>query len=170
MNLTASFLVLLSAAGPARAQQAPAAPVSSQAVVSVDQLYRPVNMRDPLIPATVYGDSMSGAKAPGAKAAEPAKPAAPAKPEAALSSFSVAGMTLAGIMEDYRGKQALLRDASTGAMYTLRGGRLYDQRKKAVPGVSGVVKGRQAVLMTEDKAVHQFALKEKDSQTQVPER
>jgi len=170
MTLTVPLLMILSAAGAASAQQTPAAPASTQAVVSVDQLYRPVNQRDPLVPSMIYSDTMSGAKIPGVKTEPaPAQAAAAAGPGVASSSFSAAGLTLVGIMEDYRGKQAMLRDAS-GAVYTLRGGRLYDSRKKAVAGVSGVVKGRQAVLMTEDKAVHQIALKDKEAQTQVPER
>ncbi len=141
------LFALMSAAAPVCAQVA----VSTAAPVTVEQAYRPVNGRDPLVPATVYGDQ----KAPG-RASAP-RPAA----GVAVSSFSVYGLTLTGILEDSRGRQALLRDAS-GAVYMLKAGKLIDSKKKTVPGVSGVVKGKQVVLMTEDKKVCHLNLRENE--------
>lgn len=135
--------LILLAAAPAAAQEA-----STQAV-TVEQLYRPASTRDPLIPSTVYGDS----KAQKAATAETAK-----------SSFSVHALSLSGVMEDSRGKQALLKDAAAGAVYVLRAGRLYDSRKKMVPGVTGVIRGKQVILMTDDKKMIPLALREKDGQ------
>lgn len=141
-----SFLLLLPAA--AAAQVA----VSTAAPLTVDQAYKPVNPRDPLVAATVFGDL----KGPGRSQKAPAGVAV--STQAAGGSFPVYNLALTGIMEDSSGRQALLRDAATGAMYTLKAGRLIDSKKKAVPGVSGVVKGKQVVLMTEDKKVHQLNL------------
>jgi hypothetical protein len=124
--------------------------VSTAAPLTVEQAYRPVNPRDPLVAATVFGDL----KGPGRS--QP-------KEQVAVSTqagggFSVFNLSLTGILEDSSGRQALLHDAATGAIYMLKGGRLIDSKKKAVPGVSGVVKGKQVVLMTEDKKVHQLNL------------
>ncbi len=138
-------VLLAAAAQPAAAQVAVAT-----AAVTVDEIYKPVNLRDPLLPSSVYGDSKGKARPSGAQ------------PAVVSATFTVYGLALTGIMEDSRGRQALLRDTATGGLYTLKGGRLLDSKKKAVPGVSGVVKGRQVVLMTEDKKIHQLTLREKE--------
>ena len=141
--LTALFL---SCPAPAAAQVAVSTPA-----LTVEQAYRPVNPRDPLIPATVYGDMKGGE----------GRFKAPASAEVAKGTFSVYALTLTGIVEDSRGREALLRDGA-GNMYTLRAGRLTDLKKKPVPGVSGVVKGKQVILMTEDKKVHHLNLRENE--------
>lgn len=146
MAKTIIFLLTIlaaSQAAPAAAQVA----VSTQPPVTVEQAYKPVNTRDPLLPATVYGDQKGTGKLGVAGGVE-------------KGTFTVYGLTLTGIMEDSRGRQALLRDSSTGALYTLKAGRLLDSKKKMVPGISGIVKGKQVVLMTEDKKVHQLNLRE----------
>jgi len=132
------------------------APASAQVAVStpaltVEQAYRPASFRDPLVPATVYGDQKGGERAP----------KAPPAAEVEKGTFSVYALTLTGIMEDSRGREALLRDGA-GNMYTLKAGRLTDSKKKPVPGVSGVVKGKQVILMTEDKKVHHLNLRENE--------
>ena len=142
-----SLMVLFAAAAlPASAQVAVSTPA-----LTVDQIYKPLNLRDPLISAVVYGDSTAKGK-----------PAAAAQVFVSTAGFSVYGLALTGIMEDSRGRQALLWDTATGGLYTLKGGRLIDSKKKALPGVSGVVKGRQVILMTEDKKIHQMNLPEKE--------
>ena len=143
--ITAAFL-LLPAAAAAQVE------VSTAAPLTVEQAYRPVNTRDPLLPATVFGDQKNFGRISREVAVSTGTE---------RSSFSVYGLALTGILEDSSGRQALLRDAS-GALYTLKAGRLIDSKKKAVPGVSGVVKGKQVVLMTEDKKVHQLNLREKE--------
>jgi hypothetical protein len=139
--------LLMSCAAGAFAQVAVSTPAAT-----VEQMYRPVNPRDPLLPATVFGDQ----KGPGKTSA--------AAPSASLAkgTFTVYGLVLTGILEDSKNRQALLRDQATGLLYTLKAGRLLDSKKKAVPGVSGVVKGKQVILMTEDKKVHQLNLREKE--------
>ena len=145
------LLTLLAASGPAAAAEPAAAPVavSTQAPVTVDQAYKPRNARDPLLPATVYGDQKGTGKLGAGAAAEVQK-----------GTFTIYGLTLTGILEDSRGRQALLRDSATGALYLLKAGRLIDSKKKTVPGISGIVKGKQVILMTEDKKVHQLNLRE----------
>lgn len=136
------------------------APAAAQVLVStpaltVEQAYKPSNTRDPLVISTVYGDQ---------KGTGDAKKAAPGDPKAAAvekGTFSVYALKLTGIMEDSRGREALLRDTS-GAVYTLKAGRLTDSKKKPVPGVSGVVKGKQVTLMTEDKKVVHLNLRENE--------
>lgn len=141
-------VLFLCSAAPAAAQVA----VSTAAPATVEQAYKPSNSRDPLVPAVVFGDQKGGAfhreKTPAGAAVQ-------------KSSFNVYGLSLTGIMEDSSGRQALLRDAS-GDLYTLRSGRVTDSKKKPVPGVSGVVKGKQVILMTEDKKVHHLNLRENE--------
>ncbi len=144
----ALILVFISCAAPAAAQVAVSTPAAT-----VEQVYAPVSMRDPLVPSAVFGDQKGVSARPGKQEAAPAA--------VAKGTFSVYGLTLTGIMEDSSGRQALLRDAA-GTVYTLKAGRLTDAKKKQVPGVSGVVKGKQVVLMTEDKKVHQLSLREKE--------
>jgi Tfp pilus assembly protein PilP len=142
--------ILLSCAAPAEAQVQVSTPA-----LTVEQAYRPFSARDPLVPSTVYGDQKgtgenkkSGAQDPQAQFVE-------------KGTFSVYGLKLTGIIEDYRGREALLRDAS-GAVYLLKAGRLTDSKKKTVPGVSGIVKGKQVTLMTEDKKVLHLNLRENE--------
>jgi len=142
-------ILLLSCAAPAAAQ----VQVSTHAL-TVEQAYKPVNMRDPLVASTVYGDQKG--------TGENKKAAADAKGQAVeKGTFSIYGLKLTGIMEDSRGREALLHDAA-GAVYNLKAGRLTDSKKKAVPGVSGVVKGKQVTLMTEDKKVLHLNLRENE--------
>lgn len=131
------------------AAQAPAAGGSSTRPVTVDQAYRPSSMRDPLRVSTVFGD-------------EHAPKTAASLADLTTSTFSVYNLALTGILEDARSKEAMLKDLATGAVYILKGGRLLDSKKKLLPGVSGVIKGKQVILMTEDKKVQQLNLHEKD--------
>lgn len=145
--------LLIGSAVPAAAQVAvsTAAPALPAAALTTEQAYRPSNGRDPLIPATVTGDT-KGTAAP--------KPKGQAQ-AVVPSTFNVYGLALTGIMEDSSGRQALLRDAA-GSLYTLKAGHITDAKKKTIPGVSGVVKGKQVILMTEDKKVHHLNLRENE--------
>jgi len=139
------FLILPAAA----AAQTPAVAGSSVPAATVQQAYRPSNMRDPLIVSTVFGDEHGPKNKAGAA-------------ELARSTFSVYNLALTGILEDSRSKEAILKDQVTGAVYILKGGRLLDPKKKQLPGISGVIKGKQVILITEDKKVQQLNLHEKD--------
>ena len=129
--------------------QAPAAVAISTPSPTVEQLYRPANMRDPLAVSTVFGNEHS-------------PKAAASVAGVSNSTFSVYNLSLTGIMEDSRSKEALLADKTTGRTYILKGGKLLDPKKKQVPGVTGVIKGKQVILLTEDKKVHQLNLREKE--------
>ncbi len=145
MNLILTALLACGAA-PAAAQVAVSTPP-----VTVDEAYHPANGRDPMVASAIYGDLTGRGSLPvkggkqGAVVAE--------------STFSVYALELVGVMEDSGGRQALLKDAA-GNVYILRGGRLIDSRKKAVRGVSGVIKGKQVTLMTEDKKVCHLNMRE----------
>lgn len=139
--------VFLAFSAPSAAQVAVSTPPAT-----VEEAYRPVNTRDPLSPSTVYGDL----KGRGSLKSKTETAASVEK-----SSFSVYSLKLTGIMEDSGGRQALLR-GSDGALYALKAGRLTDSSKKIVPGISGVVKGKQVTLMTDDKKVHHISLRENE--------
>ena len=66
----------------------------------------------------------------------------------------VASLVLKGIVEDERGRMALL--TSGLASYVLRGGRLYDGRNKVVKTISGVVKSRSVILIGSDRTVREL--------------
>jgi len=121
----------------------------STPALTVEQAYKPPNTRDPLRLATMTGDE----HAPKAKAAIS---------DLSRSTFSIYNLSFTGIMEDSRSKEAIFVDRTTGLSYILKGGRLLDSKKKQIPGVSGVIKGKQVILMTEDKKIHQLNLHEKD--------
>jgi len=131
-----------------RAQEPVVIAVSTPAP-TVEQVYRPANMRDPLKVSTIFGN-------------EHAPKAATVVADVSKSTFSIYNLSLTGIMEDSRSKEALLADKTTGRTYILKGGKLLDPKKKQMPGVSGVIKGKQVILMTEDKKVHQLNLREKE--------
>ena len=65
-----------------------------------------------------------------------------------------AALTLKGIIQDSSGRIALL---TTGpASYTLKGGRLYDGKSRAVKGMSGVVKANSVILIGADRTVREL--------------
>ena len=131
------------------APMAHAAVAVSTTVLTVEQIYSAPKYRDPLMVSTVFGDE----HAPKSKTA---------MSDVASSTFSVYNLSLIGIMEDSRSKEALLADKTTGLTYVLKGGKLLDSKRKQVPGVTGVIKGKQVILLTEDKKVHQLNLREKE--------
>ena len=137
------FLLSMVLSAPAGAQVAVSTPAAT-----VDQLYS-VKSRDPLVPATVFGDQTGSDKLQ-------------AQAAVASSTFTIDNLVLTGVMEDSRGKQALLSDAANGAVYTLKVGRLFDSKKKPVTGVSGVIRGKQVILLTDDKKVRQISFREKE--------
>ncbi|HAH32858.1 MAG TPA: hypothetical protein DCL44_11150 [Elusimicrobia bacterium] len=120
--------------------------IASTPAPTVEQLYLGLG-RDPLVPSTVSG-GQSGT-------------ALQAQGGVAASTFSIYNLSLTGVMEDSGGKQALLSDIVNGKVYTLKAGRLLDSKKKPVSGVSGVIKGKQVILLTDDKKVRQIDLREK---------
>lgn len=129
-------IIILAAVSPCFAQQ----PSTSTAVAvstppaTVEGLYRPMNARDPMIPSTFFGDHKPKLGGPAASAEVP------------LSSSTIAGLSLTGVMEDAAGKQAMLTDKASGAVYILKGGNLLDAKRKTVPGAKGAIRGKQVEL------------------------
>ena len=116
--------------------------------ISVDDIYGGSKLRDPFM-------KLGGAGGAGAPVAAPA---ADVDPE----EFSIHALELKGIMRDNGGMTAMLVDMNTHFGFMLRGGRLYDMRKKAVPGVTGVIQPAQksVTLTTADKDVQTLRLGE----------
>lgn len=130
--------------------KAPAVDESSGAAkaLGVDDIYGGAKFRDPFM-------KLAGS---GVQAA----PVAAAAKEFDPDEFSIHQLELKGIMRDKAGWTALLVDMNTRLSFLLRGGRLYDLKKKAVPGVTGVVKPAEktVVLTTADKDVQTLKLGE----------
>jgi hypothetical protein len=116
--------------------------------LDVDDVYGGAKLRDPFM-------KLSGA---GASAAAVAAPPKDYDPE----EFSIHQLELKGIMKDKAGMTALLVDMNSRFPFILRGGRLYDMRKKPVKGVTGVIKPAQktVTLTTADKDVQTLRLGE----------
>lgn len=145
-NVIAALItpLLLSFTSPAAAQLVVSTPPVTAAVA-----YRPVNPRDPMIPSNVYGD-LTGTGSLRTKSDVAAD-------SVAKGTFTIYELTLTGILADSRGRQALFRD-DAGNLYTLKAGRLNDAMKMNVPGISGIVRGKQVTLMTGEKEVRHLTL------------
>lgn len=80
-------------------------------------------------------------------------------------------MTLRGLLKDNVHDYALF-SSDTGGTYMLRAGKLYNDRNKPVPGISGRIKLKQKTveLITADKDVQVFRLgeDEKDKDKEKP--
>ncbi|MCK4935389.1 MAG: hypothetical protein KAR84_00935 [Elusimicrobiales bacterium] len=144
MHLT--FILLLGIT--TQAADKPVTVEVSTPTLTVEQVYRPVTLRDPMVVSNVFGDQKPW---PSVKVSEVSK-----------TTFSIYNLSLSGIMEDSSGKQAMLKDKNTRQTYILRFGKLVDGKKKTVKGVTGVIKGKQVILMTEDKKIFPINLREKE--------
>ncbi len=74
-------------------------------------------------------------------------------------------MQLRGVLQDSSSSFAVFR-ADDGTVLVLRGGHLYDDRNKIIPGITGRVQIRQkrAELITSDKDVQVYTLGETDDE------
>lgn len=164
---TITLALLLATAGPAFA--APAANVPVMAVApstaaaqtpigvstqTVSTIYTGDRVRDPFLPAAMGGSR--SVRRDDAKAEGP-------------EVVDIHGMTLRGIMKDPKIDYALFT-AETGGTYLLRGGRLYNERNKAVPGITGAIRLKQKTveLVTPDKDVQVFRLGEDEKEKEKP--
>jgi len=166
--ITFPLALLLATAGPVFAGPSPAAPAAAPAVAAststalhlgastqtVSSIYTGDRVRDPFLPATM-----------GAKSARRADDAKTEGPEV----VDIHGMTLRGILKDTKIDYALF-SAEAGGSYLLRGGRLYNERNKPVPGITGVIKMKQKTveLITAEKDVQVFRLGEDDKEKEKP--
>lgn len=131
-------------------EKAPAVDESTGGVkaLGVEDIYGGGKIRDPFM-------KLGGAGAVSAPVAAPPKDFDP-------EDFSIHQLELKGIMKDKAGLSAMLVDMNSHFSFILRGGRLYDMRKKAVPGVTGVIVPAQksVTLTTADKDVQTLRLGE----------
>lgn len=161
--ITCALVLLFATAGPASAGPAPSpAPVASRgagpsigaSTQTVSSLYTGDRMRDPFLPAAMGVTS--------ARRVDAAKTEGP-------EVVDIHGMMLRGILKDAKIDYALFTSEG-GGTYLLRGGRLYDERNKPVPGITGAIKLKQksVELVTPDKDVQVFRLgeDEKDKEKQ----
>lgn len=69
----------------------------------------------------------------------------------------VASLVLKGIVQDAKGRMALL--TSGVSSYILKGGRLYDGRNRMVKKIAGVIKTESVVLIGADRTVREIRTK-----------
>ncbi len=139
----ASPVVRASTAAVASKNLAPVLPMPPALMLStytVSTLYTGDQVRDPFLPAS----------------AGPAKRAG-GSPDV----VDIHSVQLRGILKDEKADYAVFTN-DFGATLILRGGRLYDERSRVVPGITGRIKPRQkwVELMTTDKDVQPFHLGE----------
>jgi len=158
--ITSTLALLLATAGPALAAPSPvpaAAAVAAStstalpfgvSTQTVSSIYTGDRVRDPFMPAAM-----------GAKARRVTDETKSDGPEV----VDIHGMQLKGILKDAKVDFALF-SAETGGSYILRGGKLYNERNKLVPGITGNIKIKQKTveLITVDKDVQVFRLGEED--------
>jgi hypothetical protein len=158
--ITIIAAVLLCSAASAAPQPAPAAPAvraSTAAAPSplaaaalgistytVSTLYTGDKVRDPFLPPSVGGVSH------------------PRDRNVPLI-VDIHALELRGIMKDAKSDFAIFSMESGGTL-VLRGTRLYDDRNKPIPGITGLIKMKQkrAELITADKDVQIYSLGEPD--------
>lgn len=163
--ITSALVLLLATAGSASAGPAPspAAVATSTGAArlglgvstqTVSSIYTGDRVRDPFLPA-----AMGGART---VRVEDAKTDGP-------EIVDIHGMTLRGIMKDAKIDYALF-SSENGGTYLLRGGRLYNERNKPVPGITGAIKLKQKTveLITPDKDVQVFRLGEDEKAKEKP--
>ena len=116
----------------------------STPTVSVTTIYSAERLRDPFQKASASG--------PGGLAGRVMAP----------EDFNIHNLSLRGIMKDSAADYALFSDSAFGASFIFRKGRLFDQKGKPVPGVTGTLNLKQKTvnLMTQDKDVQVFRLGE----------
>ena len=163
-----TLVAALSAASPLRAQApaaaapapaaAPAASTTTaaaaagalaQSTATVASIYTGDRVRDPFMAASMGGGP---ARAPKAE-----------KDGEEQQAVDIHALVLRGIMKDTKTDYALF-SAESGNTYMLRDGKLWDDRRKRVPGVTGKIKLKQKTveLMTPDKDVQVYRLGEDD--------
>lgn len=150
--MTANLLVsLLCAAASAAPAPAPAVKPSTAAVagalgvstMTVSSLYTGDRVRDPFLPASAGGPARARDK------------------NAPPQALDIHSLQVRGIMQDSASSFALFK-TDDGLTFVLRGGELFDDSNKRVPGVKGriQIKQKRAELFTEDKDVQVFTLGE----------
>lgn len=161
--MTTTLALLLATAGPALAGPAPSPVAASTSTAlplgvstqTVSSIYTGDRARDPFMPAAM------GAKS-ARRVTDENKPEGP-------EVVDIHGMQLKGILKDTKIDFALF-SAEAGGSYILRGGKLYNERNKQVPGITGNIKIKQKTveLITADKDVQVFRLGEDEKDKEKP--
>jgi hypothetical protein len=145
---SAAFAAPAPAPAVAASTAAPAAAQSSALALSsytVSTLYTGDKVRDPFMPASVGGAGRQ-------------------RDKNAPFVVDIHALELRGIMKDSQSEFALF-STDTGMSLILRGRRLYDERNKPVPGITGSIniKQKRAELITADKDRQPFQLGDSDA-------
>lgn len=135
-----TFVLLLATSGPASAGPAPS-PVS---VASSTASARGIGVSTQTVSSIYTGDRSRDPFLPAAMGGSRPRPSEDAKAEGP-EVVDVHAMTLRGIMKDAKLDYALFT-AESGASYLLRGGKLYNERNKPVPQITGVIKLKQKTV------------------------
>ncbi|UPT74079.1 MAG: hypothetical protein M0D55_20030 [Elusimicrobiota bacterium] len=161
--ILSALALLLATAGPASAGPAPSPAVAAStsaakvatSTATVGSIYTGDRSRDPFLPATMGGSSVR----------RPTDDSKTDGPEL----VDIHGMSLRGIMKDAKVDYALFT-AETGGTYLLRGGKLYNEKNKVVPGITGAIRLKQKTveLVTADKDVQVFRLGEQEDKEKQP--
>jgi len=161
--MNSALVLLLATAGSALAGPAPSAVAASTAPASsaigastqtVSSIYTGDRVRDPFLPAAM------GSSRP--RRSDDAKTEGP-------EVVDIHGLSLRGIMKDAKVDYALF-SSENGGTYLLRGRKLYNERNKAVPGITGAIRLKQKTveLVTADKDVQVFRLGEDEKDKETP--
>jgi hypothetical protein len=132
------------ASASAQSSNAATPPMVGLSTYTVSTLYTGDRVRDPFLPPSMGG-------------------AVRVREKGAAFVTDIHALQLRGIMKDSSSDFALFT-ADDGTTLVLRGGRLYDDRNKPVPGITGriQIKQKRAELMTADKDVQIYSLGESE--------
>jgi len=162
--MISTFALLLATAGPALAGPAPSPAPAAEAVAASTSTAVPFGVSTQTVSTIYTGDRSRDPFLPAATGARIARRTDEDKPEGP-EVVDIHGMQLKGILKDTKIDFALF-SAETGGSYILRGGKLYNERNKQVPGITGNIKIKQKTveLITADKDVQVFRLGEDDKE------
>ena len=114
--------------------------ILSTASKTAESIYKPVNMTDPVLPSNIYNSQTTNKKLP-SQNKEPLK-------NVNLSTATINNFILVGIVQFSNKKEALLKDAS-GALYIVKDGKIYDNKKNVLKGIKANIKGKQVTIIDE---------------------
>lgn len=148
MRTPLAAVLLLAAASASAATPSGALSTSTQTVSS---LYTGDRVRDPFLPPSMGTVGVSKR--------------VPLKTGEAPPPVDIHSLHLRGVLKDGRSDFALF-SADGGGTLMLRGGRLFDERGKPAPGITGkiLIKQKTVQLITPDKDVQIFRLGEVDEE------
>lgn len=172
--ILSTLALLLATAGPALAGPAPSpaapAPAAAKPAVaaSTSAAHMPIGSSTQTVSSIYTGDRSRDPFLPAAMGASSARRSDDVKSDGP-ELVDIHGMSLRGIMKDAKVDYALFT-AETGGTYLLRGGKLYNERNKVVPGIGGSIKLKQKTveLITPDKDVQVFRLGEDEKEKEKP--